>query len=445
MLTLEELLARPFAILGYGSEGRALAQLIRQLAPTVPLTVFAEQAPDDAQPLQPGQDQLHVGPLDAAVLRNYSVLVKSPGISRYHPALAALPETILQTSTTNLWFAEHGGERCLCITGTKGKSTTAALTAHLLSQAGRTVTLAGNIGAPLIEQWPSQSDWQVIELSSYQTADLDAHPEVGVLLSLYPEHLDWHGGESQYYADKCRLLTQADHAWAPPALRPRLAAMDDRYQGLNWLDSQPPLRLAEHAIHSGDQALMPIADLPLRGRHNASNVIAAWELARYAGIDDETIMAALPSFQPLAHRLCDIGQAQGLRFIDDSISTTPHAAIAALAAYADCQPLTILVGGHDRGLSWQIFADHLNQQPTHAVITMGANGARIHQLLRDNAIHLPGGIHNCASLDEAVATARRITPAGGTVLLSPGAPSYGEFKNYVQRGRHFAGIALRGG
>jgi UDP-N-acetylmuramoylalanine--D-glutamate ligase len=188
---------------------------------------------------------------------------------------------------------------------------------------------------------------------------------------------------------------------------------------------------------------MPTAACRLPGAHNLSNLCAALTVIRAAGIDPLDCAAAVASFQALPHRLSKLGASGGLEFIDDSISTTPQSATAALAAFAG-RRVTLLLGGYERHLDWRKAADFIAQQ-AHAVVTMGSNGGRIAQAIREaiaaRELAAPPKLIETADLPAAVAAAIATTPPGGIVLLSPGSPSYGEFNNFQERGAAFARAA----
>jgi UDP-N-acetylmuramoylalanine--D-glutamate ligase len=167
------------------------------------------------------------------------------------------------------------------------------------------------------------------------------------------------------------------------------------------------------------------------------NVCAALAAVEAAGEDAIAALPHVATFRPLPHRLQILGERDGWTWIDDSIATTPQATLEALASTP--APVTLLVGGHERGLDWQAFTDEVARAPPHAIITMGANGARIGALLRER-----GGsyaLESVSTLAEAVALARIRTPKPGSILLSPGAPSFDQFRDYAERGRAFAALA----
>ena len=377
--------------------------------------------------------------------------MKSPGISPYKPeaAFAAQRGTRFLGGTA-LWFAERAdasGEvaNAICVTGTKGKSTTSSLLAHLLRAAGLRTALAGNIGVPLLALLDERADAWAIELSSYQTGDVaasGARPRIAIVTNLHPEHLDWHGGEERYIADKLALVTDAKPRIAVlNAADPLLAALDLPDSDIHWYGDARGWHLQGDALHRGDAFVMDTAALPLPGRHNRSNLCAVLAALEAYGLDAAALAPHAASFQPLPNRLQPLGQRDGFLYVNDSISTTPHATLAALELYAN-RPVALLVGGHDRGLPWEAFAAAMQARAPAAIVTMGQNGPRIHALLEPVAAQAGFVLQAAHDLAEAMAKARAALPGGGVVLLSPGAPSFGAYKDYVARGRHFAQLAV---
>lgn len=352
---------------------------------------------------------------------------------------------------TSLWFAEHAGDdgivpRTFCVTGTKGKSTTTSLLAHLLRASGRRTALAGNIGLPLLEvldPQPAPDAW-AIELSSYQTGDVaasGAHPEIAVVLNLFPEHLDWHGSEARYIEDKLKLVTDAHPRIAVlNAADPRLAVLELPHSDVRWFNRADVWHLREDELYRGDTFVMDTRPLPLPGRHNRGNLCAVLTALEAAGIDALPLAAHVRSFRPLPNRLQTMGVRDGITWVNDSISTTPHATLAALECFAG-RRIALLVGGHDRGVDWSDFAEHMRSGAPHTIITMGANGPRIHDLLAPMAREGGFTLLKAETLPEAAASARASLEGDGVVLLSPGAPSFGQYRDYVARGRHFAALA----
>ena len=193
--------------------------------------------------------------------------------------------------------------------------------------------------------------------------------------------------------------------------------------------------MSEGFICRGAQQVFPVAQLAAPGLHNALNACAALAAV---GMDALAAASALATFRPLPHRLQPLGERDGVHWINDSISTTPLATLAALESLHG-RAVTVLVGGHDRGLDWTPFVDAMRVDPPHAIVCMGANGGRIATAL--HAAEVPCPLVLVDDLVTAVAEAKPLTPQGGVILLSPGAPSFDQFRDYAERGRRFAGLA----
>ena len=433
------------ALWGWGREGRAAYHAIRAQLPRLPLTLFCSAAEAvDAGSLADASLNIETD-ATAARLSTFDVIVKSPGISPYKPeALAAAEQGTRFIGGTTLWFAEHPRARTLCVTGTKGKSTTTALLAHLLRAGGHRTALAGNIGLPLLELQEGDAEFWAIELSSYQTGDIapsGVHPEIAVALNVFPEHLDWHGSEARYIEDKLRLLTEARPRIAVlNGGDPLLAALQLPGSEVRWFGRGDGWHLHGDALHRGDTWVMDTSALPLPGRHNRGNLCAVLTAIDALGLDAAALAPHAASFRPLPHRLQTIGVRDGITYVNDSISTTPHASLAALDLFRG-RNVAILVGGHDRGVDWQAFANAMGAEAPVAIITMGENGPRIHALLAPIATGSGFVLDAAEDLADAMHKARAALGDQGVMLLSPGAPSFGPYRDYVARGRHFAGLA----
>jgi len=279
----------------------------------------------------------------------------------------------------------------------------------------------------------------VIELSSYQLADLEAEPTLAVILNLSPEHLDWHGGADAYRRDKLRLAALAGD-------RPLILNASDRLLhaafaergNTRWFNNANGFRAAGRHLYDGDRELPLQLPAGLPGSHNLSNIAAVMTVTREIGLPLAPVMESVACFRPLPHRLQLLGERAGLRFVNDSISSTPVATVAALESF-DAEALTLIVGGLDRGLDWAPYADAFAARSLRAVIGVPDSGPRIVETLRDAGICPPGGLHLAQDLGAAVALAREISPPGAVVLLSPGAPSFPRFRDYRDRGLQFAG------
>lgn len=430
-----ELEFRRLAVWGGGREGHTAIHVLRERFPDKMLTwiVPAGELSESRASAPDGIILAAEGEPDAE-LSGYEVILKSPGISSYRPdVLVAKARGTQFTSGSAIWFAEHPGASTICITGTKGKSTTSALIAHLLRAAGIQVGFAGNIGMPLLAldaQRPA--DWYVFELSSFQTADLDCAPTVAVLTSLAEEHLDWHGDVERYRSDKLRLFRNAVRAVLPARMELPVPTRGEVVR----FGSEGRWHVAEGHLFRGPHKVMPLRELPLRGRHNYINLCAALVAIEAAGFDAHKLLRHVDSFQPLPHRLQELGLRDGVLYVNDSIATTPAATLAAWDCYRS-QPLALILGGFDRGLDWNSAVAALGTHKPRMILTQGESGPRIAGLMRAAGI----GVVECRDLKAAVSMARLAVSNGGVVLLSPGAPSYPVFRDYTERGRCFAAAA----
>ena len=444
---------------GLGAEGAANLRRLRNLG-VVPVLV-------DDRPQAPSFGGLPVvatasGGLEA--LCTCDAVVKSPGISRYRPEAEAVTAAGAELcGGLGLWMQEADRARVACITGTKGKSTTAALAGHLLRRLGHRCLVGGNIGRP---PWDPEAgddwDWWIVETSSFQATDLASSPPVVAVTSLAPDHLDWHGSVERYYRDKLSACTQpgAELTVADGAseeLRSHAALLGPE---VRWVDV-------------GDPELDgPWVDgLGLPGRHCRRDALIARACLVALGVgeaaDDAAMASALGGFRPLESRFHPIGTVAGVTFVDDSLSTNALPTIAALEVLVD-RPVALLAGGLDRGIDYAPLARALVDRlvPT-LVVTLPPNGARIHAAIdaaRDGAAGAEPGAAGAAgspasaptrtaagrgaagltvvdSPDLGAATATAFDwarPSGGVVLLSPAAPSFGEYRDYRHRAAVFA-------
>jgi UDP-N-acetylmuramoylalanine--D-glutamate ligase len=443
---LADLHGRSVAVWGTGREGRAAVTAIAAHGPSRLLAVD-----DSANFLSvPWEGELAAsaplvgGDHAQAALFTADVVVRSPGVPQTHPWMAQLRSRgVTVTGGSALWMAEHAA-RTVAVTGSKGKSTTSSLISHLLAAVGRPNAFGGNIGVPLLEL--PAAERYIVELSSYQCSDLTDSPAVAVVTSLFPEHLDAHGGEREYYRDKLNLLAHGPGLIVVNGADERLSA---EIQGVTDVGGRAPvpaggdstpLRIAtDDVVMHHDTALFPRSVLALRGRHNGRNLCVALAVLDGMGVDlvaeREALAAALAGFAGLPHRLAEIADPSGLTFVDDTLSTSPYSAMHAIDAY-EGSPLTVIVGGTDRGLDYAPLREHLAARCAEiTVIGVPDSGPRILAALAGVA-----GVRTEAAEDlvAAVALARKLTPRSGVVLLSPAAPSYGRFRNFEHRSEVFA-------
>ncbi|PJK07880.1 UDP-N-acetylmuramoyl-L-alanine--D-glutamate ligase [Lysobacteraceae bacterium NML95-0200] len=442
-MQISQLEGQRVALWGWGREGRAAWQAVRSRLPELALTLFCNQA-EAADAAQLGDARLSFAfEASGEQLAQFDWVVKSPGISPYaEPASFARARGTRFIGGTGLWFAERAADESICcVTGTKGKSTTSALLAHLLRAAGQRTALAGNIGLPLLELLDTRAEQWVVELSSYQTRDVaesGVRPQLAVVTNLFPEHLDWHGSQARYVEDKLALLTGARPQHAVLNVNDaQLAALDLPDTIIHWYGQPDGWHLRGDTLYRAEHCVLDTRRLPLPGRHNRGNLCAVLTALDVLGLDAVALAPQAETFMPLPNRLQTLGRIDGVLWVNDSISTTPHATLAALEVFKD-EKTVVLVGGHDRGLDWQAFANGVRTRPPHGIVTLGANGARIHALLAPLAVENGMKLAAANDLPAAVEAAKQMLQGEGVLLLSPGAPSFGAYRDYVQRGKHFA-------
>jgi UDP-N-acetylmuramoylalanine--D-glutamate ligase len=429
---------------GLGREGHA--NLRKLLALGVEPALVDDHPPAEAD----GRTVLATGEGGLAALERCDVVVKTPGLSRYRPEVARLSGLgIPVVGGLGLWLAETDSRRVLCVTGTKGKSTTSSVTGHLLSGLGYRCMVGGNIG--VLPYDPAESgdfDYWVIEVSSYQATDLPCSPPVVAVASLHPDHLDWHGGLDQYYRDKLSACSQ-------PGAELTVANGDsDLLRELAGLLG-PRVEWVSADDDPGADWLEPLG---LPGRHNRRNALIARRCLVALGVpgadDDARLRAAAAGYRALPSRLASIGTVGGVTFVDDSLATNVLPTLAALDSFPG-RRIALIVGGHDRGIDYApLAAGVMARQAPTLVLTLPDSGPRIRAEIEAAASTAPqasappsasgfAGVTDCSDLDAAVAAGFRWARPDGVVLLSPAAPSFGRFRDYRDRGEAFA-RAMRG-
>jgi UDP-N-acetylmuramoylalanine--D-glutamate ligase len=439
-----ELDGRAVAVWGVGRETRSFARQLAERLPAARLLAVIGDDPERDEAAAAADPSLRAAPFisgaDAAArLPGLEVLVRSPGVSIHKPELVALREHgVTVTTATGLWLHERRGEHVIGITGTKGKGTTAVIAAHL-SGGQRPTHLAGNIGRPVLDLLDVPAgEWVVLELSSFQVADLACGPEVAVLTNLFKEHIDWHGSEADYRREKLRLLgLPCVRACAYRPGDPEVeAAIADGARQVRFGVAEG-WHLTAEGVRDSAGALIPAAALPLRGAHNAENLCAALAALDAAGFPRPPLPGALAGVRGLPHRLETILlEENGTEWVDDSIATNPAASIVALQAF-DGRPVVLLAGGYERGQDLAALAEALASSEHVHLVCMPVTGARLAGEAIDAGMDR-GRISYADDMAHAIAIAREHAGRGAAVLLSPAAASYNAYRDFEQRGEHFA-------
>lgn len=341
------------------------------------------------------------------------------------------------------WRLRPAGQRWLAVTGTNGKTTTVAMLAAILAAAGVPSAAAGNIGLPVTEAVAARPPAEVlaVELSSFQLYwSHSLAPAAAAVLNVAADHLDWHGSPAAYTAAKARIFERSPIALAnaeDPAARGLLERAPGRRVSFG---AGGGVRVEHDWIIDdvfGAGPLLPVAELMVPGPHNLSNALAAAALARAVGTAPAAIRAGLAGYRPEAHRLTTVATVAGVRFVDDSKATNPHAAAAALAAYPS---VVWIAGGLNKGLAFdELVAAALPR--LRAAVLLGSCAEEIEAAFARHAARLP--LLRARSMDDAVREAARLARPGDTVLLAPAAASMDMFRDYAARGDAFV-AAVRG-
>lgn len=424
-------------IWGFGREGRAVLDYAKAAAPALPITLVDARRPDA---LPTGVAWIAEDALEAAVREaNRPLLVKSPGVSLYDPHVdAALKAGARLTSQTNLYFeTKPAHQRAVAVTGTKGKSTTAALLHHMLKALGVKTALAGNIGEPVITT-PREADIVVLELSSYQIADLLHAPDAFIFLNLSNDHAPWHHGVERYRADKARLARLDPNVpGVMNVLEPRLVETFGHQPNRIWFGTPDGFHARNGEVWRGSDPWGPIPALP--GKHNALNACAALAMVEHLGFDAGAAFDTVSEFAGLPHRLQTVHETGALSFVDDGLATTPEACVNAVAAF-EGRPVALLLGGEEREQDYVWLAGQLERfDHIAAILALADNGERIVEALST-------GRHGAVTrfvpeVEAAVQAGAAALPEGGVVLLSPAAPRGKAYASFAERGAAFTAAA----
>jgi UDP-N-acetylmuramoylalanine--D-glutamate ligase len=422
------------AIVGFDTEGRVTYEYLQKLGGHELTICDQNERVEVPEGVATKLGDGYLNNLDA-----FDVIVRTAGL---HPQkiLAQNPSVAARITThINLFFGATPTFNIIGVTGTKGKGTTSTLITKMLEAAGQKVRLGGNIGVPPLTFLADldEKSWVVLELSSFQLIDLKYSPVLAVCLMVVPEHLDWHADMKEYVTAKEQLFAHqqtgdtaiyfADNELSYQIASAGLGDTVPYYAG-------PGAFVENEAISIETQVICELADLKLLGTHNWQNACAAVTALWQAGFQDpEPLRQVLTSFTGLPHRLELVRELDNIKYYDDSFATTPEAASVAIQAFE--QPKVVILGGSDKGASYDGLAQVVKESNVRKIVLIGEQAARIQQALENAGFndYVAGG----TTMTEIVATARTQAQAGDVVLLSTGCASFDMFKNYKDRAEQF--------
>lgn len=416
-------------VVGMARSGVAAVELLREKGAEV-RAVDQKPAPIEG---------IHVEEQSEAVFADADLIVLSPGVPADLRELAEARQRgvkIIGDLELASWFLEGD---TIGITGANGKTTTTALTGHILKASGIAAQVGGNIGTPPASMVKTSraGQFNVLELSSFQLETTEAfRAHIGAALNVTPDHLDRHYTIENYAEAKARLfvnqragdfavLNHDDEITRGYANRTKGSAV--------WFSSthqvSPGAFLDGSRILLGAKPLMDASEIPVRGTHNIENTMAAAAIAQLAGATHAQIRAAVMTFPGVEHRLEFVRERNGVAWYNDSKATNVDAALKAIAAFPG--GLWVILGGKDKNSDYTPLAAPLKQK-AHAALLIGAAAEKIRSQLSGEVRMIA-----CRTLDAAVHEARSRAVRGDTVLLAPACASFDQFENYEHRGREF--------
>ncbi|HEY7737960.1 MAG TPA: UDP-N-acetylmuramoyl-L-alanine--D-glutamate ligase [Candidatus Limnocylindria bacterium] len=448
-----DLAGRRALVLGLARSGVAAARFLADAGATV--TVYDRRPADElaeavaALEGRPVRLALGVDPAELGrELAGSDLVVTSPSVSARFPTTEPwLRDALVETDAAGIpivsevdLFLRLTRARILAVTGTKGKTTTSALTAAILAAGGIPHALGGNIGTPLIEdaERMGPDTWAVLELSELQLPTLSRGVDIAVYTNVLADHLDRHGTVEAYRAVKRRLadLSAAEGVIVLNHEDPGCAAIGASLPKarVHWYGLEPrpgaDAWIEDGWVVVGGERVLPRADVPLRGDHLLRDTLAAAVGARLVGADTKAVAAGIRSFAGVPHRLEPVGVRDGIEYVNDSQATIPLAAMAALGAFDD-RGLVVIAGGQGKGLTYDELADAIAVR-CRAAVLIGETADELETLL---AGRLP--VVRSGSMDEAVDAATAAARPGDVVLLAPAAASFDMFVDYAARGDAF--------
>lgn len=382
----------------------------------------------------------------------FSLIVKNPGIPYRHPYIQeALSRNIPVVTEVEIAYTLLEGE-AIGITGSNGKTTTTTLTGLLLSKKNSETIVAGNIGQVLSEEVlkSTPTSWTVMELSSFQLKGVRTfHPQVALLLNVYPHHLDYHESMEDYIDSKLNLFrnqTREDLAIFPRDQESAFSLSERVKATLAFFSRKTEVErgayvgmdeMGERAIYykegkgTSPRFIMPVKEIPLLGEHNLDNTLAAVTIASHYGVSPEEIREVVSRFPGVEHRLEFVGEVNGVRYYNDSKATNPEAAEKALSVFH--QPVLLIAGGLERGESFAPLYPYF-KTTVKKLFLYGETKERLRREALEVGLR---EVYTAEDVEEATRLAGELAEEGDVVLLSPACASWDLYPSYEVRGRIF--------
>ena len=425
------------AILGFGMEGKSTYRFIRKYS-NMFLSILDQKDYSNDDTLKDDSNIEVISDNYLANLDSYDVIIKAPGVILKDIDITSFKDRI--TSQLEL-LMEVNRKNIIGVTGTKGKSTTTTLIYEIFKNQGYDAHLLGNIGTPIFDDLDNfkEDSILVIEMSALQLEFVKYSPHVALLLNLFEEHLDHAGSIKHYHENKLNIFKYQNkddigiYAYDNEYLNGYIK--DNSYiQDMISvsLSDNTNMHIKDHYVYYKNKKLYDIdSKRNLIGNCNLENIMFALAVAEVYYLKLDLVIDTINKFKPLAHRLELVGTYKGITYYDDAIATIPEATINAIESLKNVD--TLIFGGLDRGIDYQILIDYLKKSSLSNLICMPETGIEVgNRLMTSNK-----KIYMCDSLEEAVKTAKEVTKKDKICLLSPAAASYNQFKNFIEKGNRY--------
>lgn len=428
-MKLEELKNKRILILGFGREGQNTFLFLRKMFPKKVIGIADAKYKILTTKYKIQGVEWHLGKNYLKSLKDYDIIIKTPGIPIHLPEIEKAFNENKITSQTEI-FLENCPGIIVGITGTKGKSTTTSLIYKILKSGGLKAHLVGNIGQPVLGLLKSATpeDVYVFELSCHQLYCMNKSPHVSVFLSIYPEHLDYYKNIEEYAKAKANItLWQTKNDFLIYNSKDKIVSKFAKKS-----------KAKKIKIPTNYESISNIR-IPLTGKFNLQNVMAAIKVGEIFKIPKDKIKKAIENFKPLSHRLELVGTFKGIAFYNDSLSTIPETAIAALDALGD-RVETIFLGGFDRNIEFDKLAKRALKSKVKNVILFPTTGEKIWKAMRLASLAGKKKLPNHFFVDnmkDAVKLAYEHTSKGKIALLSCASTSFSIFRDYEEKGNLF--------
>ncbi len=433
---------KKIAVLGLGVSNRPLVRLLLEFGCDVTGCDRTPREKLDAEvlELEAAGCRLHVGDtyLDTV---EADVLFRTPGMHPGHPAIQALVARGAEVTSEMEVFFEVCPCRLIAVTGSDGKTTTTTLISEMLKAEGKTVWLGGNIGTPLLPlvRQMKDTDYAVVELSSFQLMDMTRSPHIAVVTNLAPNHLDVHRDMDEYVQAKTNifnfqggddiLVLNADNEITAGFVGRGIT----RFFSRQGRDAHVIVR--DGIIYRAGEAVLNTADILIPGVHNIENYMTA--IAAVEGlVSDDTVRQVARTFGGVEHRIELVRVRDGVRFYNDSIASSPTRTIAGLRSFPE--KVILIAGGYDKNIPFDVLGPEICAH-VKKLFLGGATGPKI----RDAVIACPDydeknlPIADCGDFESAVRSAAAAAEAGDVVLMSPASAAFDQFKNFMVRGEFY--------